>query len=112
MVQQLPDRPFLPKGSGLDPAFDVLVKALTDFLGKVITRSNGLLPKDGTEAMTQPLILEQATVAQLEGGSPTYVASVYTGALVYCTDDTGGAVPAFSDGTNWRRMTDRNVVST
>jgi hypothetical protein len=33
------------------------------------------------------------------------------GAMIYVTDDTGGAVPAFSDGTNWRRVTDRNVIS-
>jgi len=32
-------------------------------------------------------------------------------AIIYISDETGGAVPAFSDGTNWRRMTDRNVVS-
>lgn len=30
---------------------------------------------------------------------------------IYVTDDTGGAVPAFSDGTNWRRCQDRNVIS-
>jgi hypothetical protein len=31
--------------------------------------------------------------------------------LVYVSNETGGAVPAFSDGTNWRRVTDRAVVS-
>lgn len=31
--------------------------------------------------------------------------------LIYVSDETGGAVPAFSDGTNWRRVTDRAVVS-
>ena len=34
-----------------------------------------------------------------------------TGTMAYCTDETGGAVPVFWDGTNWRRMTDRNIVS-
>lgn len=33
------------------------------------------------------------------------------GCLVYVTDDVGGAVPAFSDGTDWRRVTDRAIVS-
>jgi hypothetical protein len=33
------------------------------------------------------------------------------GAMIYVTDDTGGAVPAFSDGTNWRRVTDRAVIA-
>lgn len=31
--------------------------------------------------------------------------------LIYVNDDIGGAVLAFSDGTNWRRLTDRSVVS-
>ncbi len=30
---------------------------------------------------------------------------------VYVSDESGGAVPAFSDGTEWRRCTDRAVVS-
>ena len=33
------------------------------------------------------------------------------GQLIYVTDETGGAVMAFSDGSNWRRITDRAVVS-
>lgn len=31
--------------------------------------------------------------------------------LIGVSDETGGAVPAFSDGSNWRRVTDRTVVS-
>lgn len=31
--------------------------------------------------------------------------------LIFVSDETGGAVPAFSDGTNWRRVTDRAIVS-
>lgn len=31
--------------------------------------------------------------------------------LIYVYDETGGAVLAFSDGTNWRRVTDRAVVA-
>ena len=31
--------------------------------------------------------------------------------LIFVTDEAGGAVLAFSDGTNWRRVTDRAVVS-
>ena len=38
-------------------------------------------------------------------------AGAYTGAMVYCSDETGGAVPVFSDGTVWRRVTDRVVAS-
>lgn len=31
--------------------------------------------------------------------------------MIGVSDETGGAVPAFSDGTNWRRCTDRSIVS-
>jgi hypothetical protein len=34
------------------------------------------------------------------------------GANAFCSDDVGGAVPVFGDGTNWRRCTDRAIVST
>jgi len=34
-----------------------------------------------------------------------------TGALIFVTDDAGGSVPAFSDGSSWRRVSDRNVIS-
>lgn len=33
------------------------------------------------------------------------------GAMIYVSNDIGGAVIAFSDGVNWRRVTDRAVVS-
>jgi hypothetical protein len=33
------------------------------------------------------------------------------GAIIYVSDETGGAVLAFSDGSNWRRVTDRAVIS-
>ena len=34
-----------------------------------------------------------------------------TGNMVFCTDETGGAIPVFYDGTNWRRMSDRAIAS-
>lgn len=33
------------------------------------------------------------------------------GFMIFVTNEAGGAVPAFSDGTNWRRVTDRLIVS-
>lgn len=33
------------------------------------------------------------------------------GLLIYVPDATGGAVPCFSDGTNWRRVSDLTVLS-
>ena len=48
---------------------------------------------------------------------PTYTvaglpsAALYPWQLVGVTNEAGGAVVAFSDGTNWRRVTDRTTVS-
>lgn len=52
-----------------------------------------------------PFRLAEYTVSTLP--SATGVA----GAMIYVSNESGGAVPAFSDGTNWRRVTDRAVVS-
>ena len=49
-------------------------------------------------------LLRSSTVA----GVPATGAA---GQMIYVTDETGGAVPAFWDGSNWRRVTDRAVVS-
>lgn len=37
--------------------------------------------------------------------------TTFANCLIYVSNETGGAVPAFSDGTNWRRVTDRAIVS-
>lgn len=48
---------------------------------------------------------------------PTYTVGTVPSAasnarrMIYVSNETGGAIPAFSDGTNWRRMTDRAVVA-
>ena len=61
-----------------------------------------------TSGIIQPdsLILPTKTVAQLANLSANPAAQ-----FVYCSDESGGAVPAFSDGTNWRRVTDRQIVT-
>ena len=38
-------------------------------------------------------------------------AAAGAGQIIYVSDEAGGAVLAFSDGANWRRVTDRAVVS-
>lgn len=37
--------------------------------------------------------------------------SAIAGGIIFVSNETGGAVLAFSDGTNWRRSTDREIVS-
>lgn len=63
-----------------------------------------LAQKLNDNLLGQQIQLESYTVATL----PT---AATAGGMIYVSDETGGAVPAFSDGTNWRRMTDRAVVS-
>lgn len=38
-------------------------------------------------------------------------ASDYPRGIIYVSDETGGATIAFSDGTSWRRVQDRAVIS-
>lgn len=44
-------------------------------------------------------------------GTVPSAATAGAGAEIYVSNETGGAVTAFSDGTNWRRVTDRTVIS-
>lgn len=72
---------------------------------QIAERANAGLPIDGTKPMLAPLSLKPYTVATL----PT--ASLWPWAIIYVSNESGGAQPAFSDGTNWRRFTDRAIVS-
>ena len=63
--------------------------------------------------------LEESLNSNLLGNQvqlPTYTVATLpvattAGGMIYVSNETGGAVPAFSDGTNWRRVTDRVIVS-
>ena len=61
----------------------------------------------GEVVMASPCVFKSYTVATLPSAS-----AAGAGAMVYVTDERSGAVPAFSDGSNWRRVTDRDVAST
>lgn len=41
----------------------------------------------------------------------TLPSATTAGGMIYVSNESGGAVMAFSDGTNWRRVTDRAIVS-
>jgi hypothetical protein len=66
------------------------------------------LGTESTSGIITPslLLLPSYTVAGL--GSLT---ANPAGQFVFCSNESGGSVPAFSDGTNWRRVTDRAIVS-
>jgi hypothetical protein len=48
---------------------------------------------------------------------PTYTvagvpsAATFVRGMIYVSNETGGATPAFSDGTNWRRVADRAIIA-
>ena len=42
---------------------------------------------------------------------PTDFGGTTFSSLIYVSDESGGATIAFSDGTNWRRVTDNAIVS-
>jgi len=83
------------------------VSAPSDSTGTYTISSPTTITLDPTDEIINdaPMKLVSKTVAQL--GSLTSSA----GAMVYCTDESGGSIPAFYDGTNWRRVSDRAVVS-
>ena len=69
-----------------------------------VTQPLSLTTKEWVEALfAVPVKFPSYTVATL----PTATAAQQ----IYVSDETGGAVMAFSDGTNWRRCTDRVIVS-
>lgn len=59
----------------------------------------------GTKVISGSLRLPRYTVA----GLPT--ASQHTDGLIIVSNEVGGLTPAFSDGTNWRRVHDRAIVA-
>lgn len=66
--------------------------------------------EDALDKLT--ILIQQVAIAPLVSYTvATVPAATPAGRMIYVSDETGGAVPAFADGTNWRRVTDRAVVS-
>ncbi|MGH1352200.1 MAG: DUF2793 domain-containing protein [Methyloligellaceae bacterium] len=58
----------------------------------------------GETAFHQPPALPQISKNSLPSPSPA-------GKLIYVSDATGGSTPAFSDGTDWKRISDNSIVN-
>ena len=76
-------------------------KAFTNLLRTI----NGLIERTGGVDQVTSGKLPSYTVATLPD------ATLYPLTMIYVSDESGGATPAFSDGTNWRRTSDRAIVS-
>ncbi len=80
-----------------------LAITLSNWVTTIAHRANQLFPKDGTESMDAAIPLKSFTVGTLPVSTATH--------LIFVSDETGGATLAFADGSNWRRVQDRNIVS-
>lgn len=80
------------------------VTGLSAALSGLSSASADKVAKSG-DTMTGPLVLP----TYLKGALP--LASAYARSQVYVSDLTGGAEFCYSDGTNWRRMSDRSIAN-
>lgn len=60
---------------------------------------------DQKQMRGNPVVLPSSLVADVPP------AEQWPNSWIYVSNEFGGAVPAFSDGTNWRRCTDRAIIS-
>lgn len=67
----------------------------------------------GNDIVRRPKIeaLERFAVKSYTVAQVAALTGAQAGEIVYVSDEAGGAVLAFYDGTNWRRVTDRAIVS-
>lgn len=69
------------------------------------------------QTIVEAFNLSVATDANLIFQPPTYTvatlpaAATYPRGIIYVSDQSTGAEPAFSDGTNWRIFSTRAIVS-
>lgn len=101
-----------PVSTGVMPArYDVWLNNGTSEVQRMTIRASGVVGI-GVDSPTCALDVAGAircasyTVATVPSAS-----AVGAGAQIYVSNETGGAVLAFSDGTNWRRVTDRAIIS-
>jgi hypothetical protein len=111
---------FEKASTGAAANFDVL---LTDFDAGLVTDGTiddtlnfGLITESVDDTYDLGLIVISGVISPNLFILPTYSKSSLPsvspqGQMIFVTDEVGGSIPAFSDGTNWRRVTDRQVVS-
>lgn len=111
MASKVNNSPSLPNPGSLSRVQDVvsyitqLVNTVTSELTSHAQRLNLSVPADGTEIPSAPVIYKSYVKASLPS------ASKFINGMIIVSNDTGGLTPAFSDGTNWRRVADRNIIS-
>jgi hypothetical protein len=103
-IRPVSGNPFIPRPTNLGP----IPMATSSFLENLV-RSLAQEIVDHAFAINRlvigPLPIEEYTVANLPA------AADHRSSLVTVSNETGGYTVAFSDGTNWRRVQDRVIVS-
>ena len=76
------------------------------------SKGAGTINVSGGYYVAGTLVIDDAATPHLPSYTvATLPAATSPGMMIYVSDETGGAVPCFSDGTDWRRVTDRAVAS-
>ena len=95
----------------------VVFQPITDY-GSITTSANITIDYGAVnESGTIPAIGDFEYISDIFGptGDSFLVSALPSaaqpGQMIYVSNETGGSVMAFSDGSNWRRITDRVVVS-
>lgn len=90
-------------GAGIAKGKNELIPAtdrMQQFMDDIDERFNGFLL--GANGVRLPSYVKASLPAVPPAAEPS---------MIFVSDDVGGAVPAFSDGTDWRRVTDRAVIA-
>lgn len=74
-------------------------------IGTATDNNADLLQVNGSASFAGAAKLAAFTVATVPS------AAANTSGLIHISNESGGATPAFSDGTNWRRVHDRAIIS-
>ncbi len=83
---------------------DVTIIFVSDLAAGDVITLTGLVAAHTGDGLLQLEVLQVVIVANL----PTYAVQ---GWMAFVSDEAGGPVPAYFDGTNWRRVTDGAIVS-
>jgi hypothetical protein len=96
------------RGLSYNASTDTLTLGATDQHGASFIDALRIKPIGGS--MQVSLLYPPIKPSYTKAGLPNPT-TCGRGAEAYCTDESGGEVPVFSDNTNWRRVTDRAIVS-
>jgi hypothetical protein len=84
----------------------------TNGYGEAMSHPGSEEEEYGFILIQQLAALDEEPIAAVYTVATVPAASSNQGKIIYVSDETGGATLAFSDGSDWRRVQDRAVIST